>query len=413
MRQFQIKNSKWLYVILSVLLATIFWMFVRNVEDPEQGSTIRNIPVTIVGENILEGQGLTVKEISTETVSLKVYAPLSLLERMRDNMSVTVDVSKCSAPGDYTLTYNLIYPPNVSVSDVEINERIPSEITVTIDRLTSRPFEIEPRLQGSIAEGYQAGSWTLSQDTVTISGAADQVSQIASVEAVLEGENLTERISSDVPLVLLDKDGNVLNDLDVKLSIDSVYITLPIVVVKTIPLMVNFVSGGGVNEDDTNAYSFITFPSTLTVSGEKDDMEELTEIYLGSVDLAKVVGTSSFSFPIELDPRLENVSGITQATVTVSVNNLATRTLNVETIDLINPPAGKTATKVTQMCSIVVRGQEEELELLDPSQIRIVADLSDVTSVGSCTVPVRVYLNASQDVGVIGEYTIVVNISNG
>lgn len=411
MKQFQLKDSKWLYMLLSILLATIFWLFVRETVDPEQDQTIRNIRVDLVGENVLEDQGLTVKDISHDTVNLDVHAKLSVIQKLRsENMRVSVDVSKLSAPGDYSLNYNITYPLNVSAADVMVNQRIPTTVTVTVDRLASQNFSIEPRLQGSIAEGYQAGSWSISQDTVTISGSTDQVSQIAKVEAVLTGEDLTERQSRDVPLTLLDQEGKVLTGLDVKLSIDTVYVTLPIVVVKTIPLEVNFISGGGVNAESENDYSVIIFPETITVSGEKDDLENLDELFLGSVDLAKVVGTNVFTFPIDLDTRLENVSGITQATVTVTVSNLDTKTFDVDNIDLINAQ-GRQAECITQVCPVVVRGHQEDLDQLDASQLRIVADLSDVTSTGSCRVPVKVYLNASQEVGVIGEYSIVVNIS--
>ena len=411
MKQFQFLDSKWFYVLLSIVMATAFWMFVRHTEDPPADGVIRNIPVTLAGENVLEDQGMTVKSISSEAVTLRVNAPVSVLDRMRSNMTVTVDVSKYSTPGEYSLNYIINYPSGVSGDDVLLNERLPSKINVTIDKLNSVTFTIQPRLDGSVAEGYQAGKWSISHDTVTISGSAEEVGQISKVEAVLTGDGLTERIAGDVPLTLLDEDGNVLNHLDVKLSLDTVYVSLPIVVVKSIPLTVHYISGGGVNAENSNDYTAITFPETITVSGEEDDVEELTEISLGSIDLSKVVGTNSFTFPIELDPRLENVSGIGQAVVTVTVNNLATKTFNVEDIDLINKPEGRTAQATTRACTVVVRGKEEDLEKIDVSQIRVVADLADVTSMGSFTVPVKVYLNASQSVGVIGDYYIAVNIS--
>lgn len=411
MKQFEFRDSKWFYVLLSVVIATGFWMFVRETEDPATNGVIRNIPVSITGENVLEDQGMTVKSISSQTVTLKVNAPLSALERMRNNTTVTVEVSKYSAPGEYSLNYTINFPSGVNPDDVLVDERIPSKLSVVIDKLNSVSFSIQPRLEGSVAKGYQAGKWSISQDTVTISGSSEQVNQIARVEAVLSGEELTERIAGDVPLILLDKDGNELHDLDVKLSINTVYVSLPVVVVKTIPFTVNYISGGGVDAENKRDYTAIIFPETITVSGEEDDIAELTEISLGSVDLAKVVGTNSFTFPIDLDPRLENVSGVSQAVVTVTVNNLATKTFDVENIDLINKPEGRTAHATTQMCTVVIRGKEEDLEKIDVSQIRVVADLSDVTSKGSCTVPAKVYLNASQSVGVIGDYYIAVNIS--
>ena len=174
-------------------------------------------------------------------------------------------------------------------------------------------------------------------------------------------------------------------------------------------MTVNLISGGGVNVEDTKNYSVEATPRSITVSGEEADVENLTEISLGSIDLSKVIGTSNFTFPVNLDPALENVSGISQTIVKVSVHNLSTRTFNVERIDII-PPDGHSAEAVTQVSAIVVRGKEVDLEQLDQSQMRIVADLSDVTTLGSFTVPVKVYLNASDSVGVIGEYHIVVKV---
>ena len=411
--QFNLKESKGFFVFLSICLATGLWMFVRQSEDPVADGTLRNIPVVISGEHILEDQGMTITSISNQTVTLKVNAPLSVLERMRGNqaMSVTVDVSKYAVANDYSLNYTINYPSGVNPDDVMLDERIPSKINVSIAKLDSAAYPISPKLEGSVAEGYQAGKWSISHEKVTISGSAEELSRIGRVEAILKGENLTERLAGDVPLTLLDHDGDVLTGLNVKLSVDTVYVSLPIVVVKQIPLTVKYISGGGVDAESTSDYTAILFPNAITVSGEEEDIAALNEISLGSIDLAKVVGTNSFTFPVELDPRLENVSGITQAVATVTVNNLATRTFDVENISLIHVPEGRTAEATTQMCTVVVRGHEEDLELVDASQIRVVADLADVTSVGSCTIQAEVYLNAAKTVGVIGDYHIAVKIS--
>lgn len=405
-------ESKGFYILFSVCMAIFLWMFVRQSVDPSQDGVIRNIPVVLSGEHVLEDQGMTVKSISTETVTLKVNAPLSVLERMRNNtaMSVSVDVSKLSAPGEYALSYNINYPSGVNPDDVMLDERRPTKVGVIIDKLNSATFTIQPRLQGSVAEGYHAGKWSLGQDTVTISGSLEQVNRVSKVEAVLSGENLTQRIAGDVPLTLLDQDGNVLSDLDVKLSVDTVYVSLPVVIVKEIPLTVQFTSGGGVSAESSKVTA-VFFPEVISVSGAEDDVMALTQISLGSIDLSKVIGTKTFTFPVELDPRLENVSGISQAEVTVTVEGLETKIFDVENISLIHVPDGRTAKATTQVCNVVVRGHKKDLEDIDVSQISVVADLSDVTSVGSFTVPVTVYLNASANVGVIGDYYIVINIT--
>lgn len=59
----------------------------------------------------------------------------------------------------------------------------------------------------------------------------------------------------------------------------------------------------------------------------------------------------------------------------------------------------------------MVRGSASVLDQIDVSQLRIVADLSDVAGTGIRSVPAQVYLDASDEVGVIGTYTISVNIT--
>ena len=403
-------GPKWLYLLLSVVIATVFWIYIRNTQDIELTTTVRNIPVSLYGEQILEDQGMTIASISDQSVSIDVTASQDAIHRLLSgSTTATLNVSRCSSPDEYELSYELNYPGSVSASEIRVNDRYPSRITVLVEKLNAQTFTIEPRFQGSVAPGYQAGTWSLSQESVVVSGPLEQLNRIAKVEAVVMGENLSERFSGDVPLTLLDQAGEVLESGDVKLSIESVYVTMPVEVVKDIPLTVKLVSGGGASEE--NCEPVFSPSDHITVSGAEEDLSGLEEISLGSIDLSKVVGTGSFTFPITLDPSLNNVSGFSEVTVTLTINDLDTRTLDVGNIQLINVPSGRTAQATTQFCRVVLRGNGEILEQIDESQILIVADLANVTALGACTVPVKIYLNAPEEVGVIGTYTIVVNIA--
>lgn len=406
----RLKESKWVYVLISVVLALTFWLYVRTVQDPQDSSWIYNVPVQLTGNTVLTRQGLTVAGLSVETVNLRVEGPTSTLDdllKYRKEIYVSVDVSKC-AEGENRLAYVPVYPANVNKEKLITTERNPDAIVVTVEKLYTKTFEAEFQLKGKVAKGYQAGTPAVNPETVVVSGAVEQVSRVAKVAAILENENLNERFTGDLPLTLLDASGEVLEDLEVTLDTESVYVVLPVVVVKEIPLTVNFLAGGGATEDDIR---YEIEPKTITISGAEEDLRDLTELSLGSVDLAKVVGTNSITRPIDLDPRLENVSGITQATVQVTISGLSTRSFDVDNIVLSNKPEGYMVTSATQVRTVVVRGREEDLNAIDASQLRIVADMSEISTVGTYSVPVKVYLDASSKVGVIGEYSIVVNIS--
>lgn len=406
----RLRDSKWFYILLSVFLATVFWLYARAEQDPQNDTWLRNIPVQVTGNSVLTRQGLTASQLSADSVDLKVKAKTSVIDSLRRNRGeiyVSVDVSKCSE-GVNTLVYTPVYPPTVNPDAVLTTDRDPESISVTVEKLYARTFDIGFQLRGEVAEGYTAGTPAVSPETVVVSGPVEQVNQIDKVVAILESDNLDERFAGDLPLVPLDSEGRELKDLDITLDSQYAYVVLPVVVIKEIDLTVNLVSGGGATAENA---SYKIEPERITISGAEEDVQGLEELSLGSIDLSKVVGTNMIQKEIVLDPSLENVSGISSATVTVTVSGLSTRSFDVDNIEPLNTPSGYSVTVVNQMRTVVVRGKEEALDEIDASQIRIVADMSQITTVGTYHVPAKVYLDANSQVGVIGDYNVVVNVS--
>ena len=406
----KLRESRWVFILLSIILAVIFWAYVRGVVDPDDSTTLHNVRLEVTGTSVLTGQGLTVSSLSQETVDLHVEAPSSVINnlvRYREDIYVPLDVSRCTEGENRVTVGQPVWPTNFNTDEVVLQGKEPGVITVEVDRLYTNTFEVEFQLDGQVADGYQMGTPAIEPERVTVSGPVEQVNKIAHVVAVLESEELSEQFSGDLPLTLWDAEGNELTDLEITLNTETAYVVVPVVVVKEVPLTVEVKAGGGSTPQD----AVVTIdPLPVTVTGQEEDIQELTEISLGEINLATVVGTNTFQLPITLDASLENVSGEMSATVTVSVQGLSTTALDVDNITMSPAPDGYTATLVTHVKEVVIRGKEEDLAAINASQIRIVADLSNVTTTGMLSVPARVYLDASSAVGVIGEYTVVVNV---
>lgn len=407
-----LKESRWVYILTSVLIAAVFWLYVRVAVDPTQTDIIHNVRVELSGVNILTGQNLAVAELSDRTVDLRVRAPSSVLDdlaRYRQNLYVSLDVSRCGA-GENRLSIREVWPNNiVNIEDATVLSRDPDTITVTVERLYARSFPLEFQLNGRVARGYQMGTPVLEPETVNISGPVEQVNRVHKVVAVLEDSSLSERYTGDLPLVMLDQDGRALTDLEVTLSAETAYAVVPVVMTKEVELSVTIEPGGGAEAEDAVVR---VEPERIVVSGAEIDLDALAEVSLGRVSLSNVVGTNTFTFPIDLDPSLENVSGIASAQVTVTVEGLSTRVFEVTNIRTTTPPNGYIAEVVTQSIPVTVRGREEDLANLDVSQLRVVANLSGVTTLGGSRVPAQVYLDGTNTIGVIGEYTVAVNLSD-
>lgn len=404
----RLRESRWFYILLSILLAVLVWMYIRDVENPAQDSTYYGVEIQLAGERVLEERGLTVAALSQKTVNIKVTAPISVLNDLNpDNITASIDVSQCSAPGEYQLTCTPKLPSNVDTSGAYFPDAA-QVITVTIDNLATETKNLELKLEGSVADGYQAGTPVFDPETVELSGTAQQLAEISRVVVILEAEDLKATYTGRLPITLLDKNDNPIADTNVSLSEESAYLTLPVGVMKEVPLTVSFIAGGGATGDGDVDVEIQ--PKTITVIGSEDAVAGLTEISLGSIDLATVLDTSVITMPIRLSTALDNASGITEAQVTVTVKGLSTRSLDVSNIEIANVPDGYSVEKVTQTRTIVIRGSQTALDQVDPAQVWIVADMSKITATGTNSVPVTVYLNASDEVGVVGEYKIVVNI---
>ncbi len=403
----QLRESRWVYILLSIVLAVVFWAYVRAAVDPNGTTNIHNVRVEAGGTNVLTSQGLTIADISPQVVELKVEGPTSAraeLLRNRSGLYVRVDVSSC-VEGENTVRYRPVFPENINTDDLRAEA---ATVTVKVEKLYSKSFDVRFQLDGRVAGNYQMGTPAIEPGQVVVSGPVEQVNQVDRVAAILKSEELSERFAGDLPLTPLDKLGNPLTDLEITLSAETAYVVVPVVMTKEVPLTVNLVPGGGATAEDTERK---IDPPSIVVSGSEADLEGLEEISLGSINLSDVVGTKEFPFAITLDPSLTNESGLTTATVTVTVEGLDTEVFAVSNIRAINEPEGYTVDVVTQSVLVTVRGPAEDLKKIDASQFQVVADLSDMTVEGSRQVTAKVYLNGISTVGVIGEYTIAVNIT--
>lgn len=404
-----IKESRWVYVLLSVLIATTLWLFVRMDEDPEMENREHDIPVITSGERVLESQGLMVDQISPADVTLVWKGNWHEVSQLnKDNVSVSVDVSKITEPGEYELEFVPNYPATVASSAVSLQNRIPQTVKVSVTKIYSKPLTIQPVFKGSIEDGYQAGEFIVEPELVQISGTQEKVDKIHRVQVVLEQKKMKESFSGELELQFLDQAGKQVDTAGLRFSADRANVYMPIVVVKEIPLAVDFIAGGGATTDNIK-YSIQ--PESVTVSGPEEVLEHLDRITLGSIDLAKVIGDYTDEYPIYLSAELENISGTDTAQVEVSVSGLVTQTVEVENIELINVPKGYKAALVTQKRSITLRGTQQALDKVLLPQVRMVADLSDLAATGSYNVPVKVYLYAGSDVGVIGQNNVVVKLT--
>ncbi len=410
----KITDSKWFYIVVSLLLAFVLWLYVGKEANPSVAAPVRGIKVTVAGLEKLEERGLMVSEGADQTITLDLQAKRNVFNRLdNENITITVDVSNINEPGEVSLDYKITYPLSVYGEVIEERGKRPEKIALTISRWTEKEVPVRAVLTGNVAEDYQQGEFSLAPQTVTVRGREELVEQIDYAQVTVSQEGMTETYRQEMPFVFIDRNGSPLEEEDASQLVteeSTILVTLPVYKLKEIPLTVDLVPGGGVTDVDSQVEVTFKPVDSIVVAGSEDDLEGLSELTVGSVDLYQVFTSEDVAFPVQLSPELTNVSGVTEVTVTVAIKGLSTKVLEANKIELINVPEGYAAEAITQTCSIQIRGAQEAVDAVLASQLRIVGDLSDRTA-GSQTVPVKVYLDGSSEVGVVGDYNIVVSIT--
>ena len=415
----KILDSKALYVVLSILIAITMWFYVTSMDGNQRSNPINNIPITFVGEEQLVSRGLMIAG-DPPTASITVKAtPTVLAQLTNDSVELVVDVSSIDKASEYTLAYTVKLPSNISASQVQFVRGETGNVTFTVAEYRQREIELRGKFVGTTAEGYLAGDqedFVCTPSQITISGQAELVNQVSYAEVVVDGDNLSETVRGSFPYQFIGASGDVIANLDVTRSVETVQTTFPILATAEVPLEVKLVEGGGVSLDQVK---YTMSADTITVAGSKTAVDALlTEgsIELGTIDLGTVHDGDEIHFDIALTDELSNISGINQVTVTIDLDDsLKSKTIEVTDINCISPPSGWAAKALTQMLEVEVRGSQELLDAVTPDKVRVVADLKDINqAAGQYTVTANVYLDSvgtRDQIDVVGrDYKIVVSL---
>lgn len=400
-------------VFLSVVLAFILWYYVITVVSPNSKDTFYNIPVVLTGETALEERGLMVTSVGNTTVDLTLSGNRSdLIQLNSSNITIKANLNTIYDTGEnLRLDYSTSYPGNFANNAFVEESKSPSYITVTVERRSNKDIPVRVVYSGTVAEGYTAlkDEQSLDYETIRISGPESVTSQItqAVIEVSLDGR--TESVVDSYRYTLCNEEGESVDATLITVSVEEIDLTVPVRMVKTIPLKVNVVDGGGATKDTT---TIKIEPEEIKVYGTAAALEGFDELILGTIKLGEYEKAAELSFDIVLPDGVTNMTGLKQAKVTVRFPSLSTKVLTIEDIQLLNIPEGMKAELTTQMLEITLRGPSEQIRSITPENVTVTVDLSGAAP-GTVTRKATVSLIGGYgDCGAMGSYSVSVTLQD-
>lgn len=406
-----VTGTKLFWIVVSVLISISIWLYVTSLENDMVKRTFNNVPVELVGESVLRNnRNLVITELSTGTVSLEITGPRRLVGTMKaEDLKALVNVSTLTQSTYTSLQYSVSFPEGTNETNLSISAKYPEFVTFLVSKNVTKTVQVRGSFDGSPAEGYTAEKPVFEPATITISGPDAYLKNISYAWVTFGQNNVSSTYSEETVFTLMNENGEeCARNSYMQFSTETVVATLPIMEVKDVPLTVNIIPGAGATEENVK---ITVEPASITLAGDSAILDGLNKIILGSVDLKTFTTSYSDTYTIVFDNELKNLTGVTEAKVTVELFGLATKTFRINNITCINITPGYSCEIRTENLLVSIRGSEADIEALREENLRAVADIDDYKeSVGSYSPQVKIFADGFPNVGAMGEYTISIDL---
>lgn len=289
-------NSPWPTRLIALLFAVLLFTFVKSKNNSQMSSTnptngasitsvevVTDIPISIdVDRDKFFVSGLP------ETATIRLEGSQSILTQTLATRTFEVTTPNLNDLGTGT---HVIQLEAKKLSNSLTYSIMPSEVSITIEEraVIDHPISVEFSAS-SLAEGYTAETPIVSPESVTISGAKSTIEKISEVSVLVlpEGSNITDDIDMTLPVLVFDKNGELLN---VNVSPSQVAVTIPVKgTTRKIPIVLR--QTGESHPDYTYELELAEGEKgNVTVTGKEELLNSLE------------------NFPIEID-----ISGVTEST---------------------------------------------------------------------------------------------------
>lgn len=285
---------------------------------------------------------------------------------------VTVDLTGLSA-GQHRVT--LKYKQSVSSVDYKLDT---SNVTIMIYEKVSETRELTTDVihKDKLDTKLNIDSITLNRGDVIVKGAAYKLSEVASVKALIDVENISKpKVGStpltDIPLVAYDKDGKIIDVEIVPEKVEAVLkITSPS---KEVPIRV--IPDGTL---EGKAIKTLTpSVSKVTIYGDSTALSEIEYLPV-KIDVSNVTGDKTYTVNLSNPTGVREIS-VKTITVKLTLDDISSKEVKGKQIKTTNLESGYKVQALSEEYStvaVIVTGSKSVLDSLDPNTIEAYIDLS-------------------------------------
>lgn len=359
-------------LLLALVLAIVVWISAVTAANPNVDS-VRQVPLDIIG---LDTDMVVVGNVPTQ-VRVSLEAPSSVMDSMsasENSVQAWVDVSGLEAD---THDLEVQVHVNESFRPVRIGGVVPDIVSVTLEPLLTRTYQVNLEVSGEPAVGYQKGAPRYEPSSVIVSGIASLVSQVEEVQASVDISGAIETVERDVLLQAVDENGGQV--IGVNITPVEVSVTQPI-----------FLQGGYQNVivrvvttgQPANGYKLTNITvSPLNVIVFSSDPQLVNDLpgYVETEEVDLTGAEDDFDTYVAISlPEGVSVVGDQFVLVRVSIAAIeGSLTVSVPVTPIGLLPIHE-ALISPELVDVILSGPVPVLDTLTPDDVRVVIDVSDL-----------------------------------
>ncbi|MCL2812825.1 MAG: CdaR family protein, partial [Clostridia bacterium] len=222
------------YKVLAVVFGFLIWSFVVAQANPVRTVWFRDLTITVAGRETLADNGLRMSRDLEIKARVRVGIKRSERHLLKpDSIVVTADIAGITSEGKHRVTLKA-EPRYGERGSVRI---LPDSVEIEVEKSLQRDFVINVVRRGTETEDLYTAEAKPQPETVKITGPLRQVAKIS--QAVIETDQPAKPgdASGTYPIILLDAEGNVLEDSTLSLSHASAMLERAAYPVREIPLL--------------------------------------------------------------------------------------------------------------------------------------------------------------------------------
>lgn len=271
--------------LLSLLLAILLWNYVVTTNTSiTRSKVITGVSGYVTGQSTLTTYGLALlsdpsAQLNNLTVELEV-AQSMYSQTSVENVQVMADLSSVRTAGTQEV------PLKATTSYGRVISILPESVTLTFETLDSRLIPVNVETTGDVDAKRWYNISRTNPTAITVSGAASVVRSIAEARVYTDVTGADRAYVRAEPYVLLDGEGNEIDQTSLTRSASSITVTAEVYPTKELPVSTEIenVVTGRVAEGYRISEISIQ-PETITVAAEQSLLDGISELWLEPVSV--------------------------------------------------------------------------------------------------------------------------------